>query len=311
VFGALGAVVIGVGLLAVAADQFVVGAARIAIIRRISPLVVGVVIIGFGTSTPELLVSVIAAVAGDAPVAVGNIVGSNIANLTILLGIGALIFPLAVESKTVRREAPLAVAATVLFAVLVQSGMTWWEGLILVAGMAAIVVLLMRGGNRDPLSDETDEFVDAPSHRLSTETIRCVLGLIGTVAGAQLLLGGALDLAALAGLDDGFVGATLIAVGTSLPELVTVIQSARRREGDLILGNLLGSNIFNALAVGGMVGLVGSGAAVGSSLAVVASGMAVAAAVLAWLLMTTGRAVSRWEGAGLVAVYPIALLLLA
>lgn len=310
-FGALAAVVIGVGLLAVAADQFVIGAARIALIRRISPLVVGVVIIGFGTSTPELLVSVIAAVAGDAPVAVGNIVGSNIANLTLLLGLGALILPLAVQSKTVRREAPLTVAATVLFAVLVQSGLAWWEGLILVTAMAANITLLMRGGDRDALSEETGEFVDAPSHRLSTEAIRCGLGLIGTVAGAQLLLGGALDLAALAGLDDGFVGATLIAVGTSLPELVTVIQSARRREGDLILGNLLGSNIFNALAVGGMVGLVGSGAAVGSSLAVVASGMAVAAAALAWLLMKTGRAVSRWEGAGLVAAYPIALLFLA
>ncbi|MFP5331999.1 MAG: sodium:calcium antiporter [Acidimicrobiia bacterium] len=304
-------VLAGVGLLAYAADQFVIGAARIALIRKISPLAVGVVIVGFGTSSPELLVSVFAASSGDAPVAIGNIVGSNIANLTLLLGIGALIFPLAVESKTVRREAPLTVVATLAFAVTVQGGVSLWEGLVLLAAMAAVIGFVMRNGKGDPLAAETDEFADARTHRLSTETIRTVLGLIGTLGGAQLLLGGALDLAALAGLDDGFVGATLVAVGTSLPELVTVIQSARRREGDLILGNLLGSNIFNALAVGGLVGLFGRGAAVGSSLAVVASGMAIGAAFVAWLLMKTGRTVSRWEGAGLVAVYPLAVFLLA
>ncbi|MDX1449450.1 MAG: sodium:calcium antiporter [Acidimicrobiia bacterium] len=308
---ALISVAIGVALLAYAADQFVIGAARIALLKRISPLTVGVVIVGFGTSSPELLVSVIAAIGGDAPVAVGNIVGSNIANLTLLLGVGALILPLLVESKTVRREAPMTVAAMVAFGLAVQSGIAVWEGLLLVAAMAGVIVFLMRGSARDPLGAEATEFADAHQHRLSTEAIRTGLGLIGTLAGAQLLLNGALDLAALAGLDDGFVGATLVAVGTSLPELVTVIQSARRNEGALILGNLLGSNIFNALAVGGMVGIVGTGAAVGASLALVASAMAVGAAALAWLLMRTGHTVSRWEGAGLVAIYPVAVLLLA
>lgn len=301
----------GVALLAYAADQFVIGAARVALLKKISPLAVGVVIVGFGTSSPELLVSVIAAAGGDAPVAVGNIVGSNIANLTLLLGIGALILPLAVESKTVRREAPITVGATVAFALVVQSGVAWWEGLILLAAMLVVIALVMRNGSKDPLGIEADEFVDGHAHRLSTEALRTGLGLVGTLFGAQLLLGGALDLAALAGLDDGFVGATLVAVGTSLPELVTVIQSARRNEGDLILGNLLGSNIFNALAVGGLVGLFGSGAAVGAPLALVASTLAIAAAVLAWLLMKTGTTVTRWEGAGLVAVYPLAVLLLA
>lgn len=305
-------VAIGVALLAYAADQFIIGAARIALLRKISPLAVGVVIVGFGTSSPELLVSVIAALGGDAPVAVGNIVGSNIANLTLLLGVGALILPLVVESKTVRREAPMTVAASVAFALAVQSGISWWEGLALIGAMAAVIVFVMRGGkNRDALAVETTEFADGHHHRLSTEAVRTGLGLVGTMAGAQLLLGGALDLAAIAGLDDGFVGATLVAVGTSLPELVTVIQSARRNEGDLILGNLLGSNIFNALAVGGMVGVVGTGAAVGSNLAVVAAGMAITAAAIAWLLMRTGHTVTRREGLALVAVYPVAVLLLA
>jgi cation:H+ antiporter len=307
---ALGAVVVGGLLLAVAADQFVIGAARIALLRRISPLAVGVVIVGFGTSAPELLVSVLAAVAGDTPIAVGNIVGSNIANLTLLLGIGAVLLPLTVASRTVRREAPLTVAATVVFALAVQSGIAIWEGAILLALMAAVIWRVMRTGNSDPLGIEADEFADAGSHNLKTEVGRTLLGLVGTLAGAQLLLSGALDLATLAGLSEGFVGATLVAVGTSLPELVTVVQSARRREGDLILGNLLGSNLFNALAVGGMVGVVGSGAAVGSKLSIVAAGIAVAVAALAWVMMRTGRTVSRLEGGLLVAIYPLIVLAL-
>ncbi len=307
---ALGAVGLGGVLLAFAADQFVIGAARIALLRRLSPLAVGVVIVGFGTSAPELLVSVLAATAGDMPIAVGNIVGSNIANLTLLLGLGAVLLPLTVASKTVRREAPLTVAATVAFGLAVQSGIAVWEGAVLLALMAAVIWRVMRTGSSDSLGAEADQFADAAAHNLRTEVIRTLLGLIGTLAGAQLLLTGALDLATLAGLSEGFVGATLVAVGTSLPELVTVVQSARRREGDLILGNLLGSNLFNALAVGGMVGTLGTGAAVGTKLSIVAAGIAVAVAGLAWMMMRTGRTVSRREGALLVAIYPLIVLAL-
>lgn len=309
-FGAIASVGLGIGLLAYAADQFVIGAARIAILRRISPLAVGVVIVGFGTSSPELLVSVLAAAAGDAPVAIGNIVGSNIANLTLLLGVGAVILPLSVSSTTVRREAPLTVIATVVLGLAIQSGIEMWEGLVLVLFMAGIIYLVMRAGPADPLEAEVTQFAGATEHRLSTEAVRTVLGLIGTLAGAQFLLGGALDLAALAGLSDGFVGATLVAVGTSLPELVTVIQSARRREGDLILGNLLGSNLFNALAVGGLVGVVGTGAAVDRTLSVIAPAIATGAAVVAWVVMKTGRTITRREGALLVAAYPLVVLAL-
>jgi cation:H+ antiporter len=307
---ALGAVALGGVLLAFAADQFVIGAARIALLRRISPLAVGVVIVGFGTSAPELLVSVLAAIAGNTPIAVGNIVGSNIANLTLLLGVGAVLLPLTVTSRTVRREAPLTVAATIAFALAVQSGIAMWEGAVLLALMATVIWRVMRTGGSDNLGFEADEFADAASHNLKTELGRTLLGLIGTLGGAQLFLTGALDLATLAGLSEGFVGATLVAVGTSLPELVTVVQSARRREGDLILGNLLGSNLFNALAVGGLVGIFGTGAAVGTKLSLVAAGIAVAVAGLAWALMRTGRTVSRLEGALLIAIYPLIVLAL-
>jgi len=294
----------GAALLAYAADQFVLGAARVALIARISPLVVGVVIIGFGTSSPELLVSAIAAAGGDPEIAVGNIVGSNIANLSLLLGVGAIIVPIAVASSTVRREAPITVAAMVLFLVLVQGGINLVEGIVLLVAMALALWQVTRGSKSgDPLGPEAEELADPTHHSMRVEVVRTVLGLIGTVAGAQLLLWGAVDLADRAGLGEGFVGATLVAVGTSLPELVTVVQSARRRETDLIVGNLLGSNLFNALAVGGVVGIIGAEGLDDATLTLVAAGAAVGVAALAALAMGTRRVVERWEGIALVVLY--------
>lgn len=302
----------GAALLAYAADQFVLGAARVALIARWSPLLVGVVIIGFGTSSPELLVSAIAAAGGDAEIAIGNIVGSNIANLSLLLGIGALIVPISVASTTVRREGPITVAAMAIFLVLVQGGINRVEGVVLVVSMAVALWLVARGSTKgDPLGPETEELADPSHHSMRVEVVRTVLGLIGTVAGAQLLLWGAIDLADRAGLGQGFVGATLVAVGTSLPELVTVVQSARRRETDLIVGNLLGSNLFNALGVGGVVGLIGAGGLDDARLTLVAAGAAVGVAVLAVGAMITRRAVERWEGIALVVVYAAIVPLLA
>jgi cation:H+ antiporter len=298
------ALLAGVVLLASAADQFVIGAARVALISRISPLVVGVVIIGFGTSCPELLVSAFAAAGGDAEIAVGNIVGSNIANLSLLLGVGALIVPIAVASSTVRREAPITVGAVVLFAVLVQGGLSRPDGVVLFAAMGFALWRVIRGSNEgDPLGPETEELADPSHHSMRREVVRTVIGLIGTIGGAQLLLWGAVDVADRAGLGEGFVGATLVAIGTSLPELVTVVQSARRRETDLIVGNLLGSNLFNALAVGGLVGLIGAPGFDAPSLTTVAAGAAVLVAVAATWAMTTGRQVQRWEGALLIGAY--------
>ncbi|HSJ91060.1 MAG TPA: calcium/sodium antiporter [Ilumatobacter sp.] len=294
----------GAVLLAYAADQFVLGAARVALISRISPMVVGVVIIGFGTSSPELLVSAIAAAGGDSEIAVGNIVGSNIANLSLLLGVGAIIVPITVLSSTVRREVPITVAAMVLFLIVVQGGVAWWEAIVLFAAMAAALWRVARGSKRDdPLGPEAEELADPSHHSMRIEILRTVLGLIGTVAGAQLLLWGAIDLADRAGLGAGFVGATLVAIGTSLPELVTVVQSARRRETDLIVGNLLGSNLFNALMVGGVIGLIGAPDLDDTRLTLVAAGAAVGVSLLAAGAMHTRRAVERWEGIALVVAY--------
>lgn len=294
----------GIAVLAWSADQFVLGAARVALIRKVPALLVGVVIVGFGTSAPELLVSALAAADGKAEVAIGNIVGSNIANLSLLLGIGAAIVPLAVASQTVKREAPLVVAAVVLFAIAVQGGgIGRIEGAVLILAMIAALAVVVRRSSKDPLGAEMVELAEPAAHRIGIESLRTVVGLIGTVASAQLLLWGALEIPRLADLSEGFVGATMVAIGTSLPELVTVIQSARRREPDLIVGNLLGSNLFNALAVGGVVGLIDTPPVDAPSLTAVAAIAAVLVAVAAFFAMVTRHTVTQREGIGLIVAY--------
>lgn len=307
------AIALGVALLAYAADQFVIGAARLARLADVSPIVVGVVVVGFGTSTPELLVSVISAAGGDLDVSVGNIVGSNLANLTLLLGVGALMCPLVVASSVIRRELPLALAGSVAFVVALYGGVERWEGAVLAGLMATAVGWLLRGALRargngsaaadDPLADEVDEFLDDGEVSASREIVRTVLGLLGTLAGAQALLWGATELADRAGLSGGFVGVTLVAVGTSLPELVTVIQSARRAEVDLILGNLLGSNLFNALLVGGAAFLIGPGDLVDTGLMRIASPVMLGATLIVAVFLRTGWKVSRTEGIALAVGY--------
>ena len=309
---ALLAVLVGIAVLAVAADQFVIGAARVALIKNVPSLVVGVVIIGFGTSAPEILVSALAALDEQPDVAVGNIIGSNIANLSLLLGIGAIIVPLAVDSRTVRREALMVVGAVVLFGVFVQGGgVSRVEGIILLVAMAAALFVITRTQTGDPLGPETAEFADATHHRFGPEVTRTVVGLVFTVAAGRLLLWGALDLADRAGLSAGFVGATLVSIGTSLPELVTVIQSARRSETDLIVGNLLGSNLFNALAAGGVVGIIGAPQFDDTSLTTIAATAAVVVAVAATVSMRTGLRVSRIEGGLLALAYVVIVPLIA
>ncbi len=310
------AIIAGVTALAWAADQFVLGAARVALIRNVPALVVGVVIVGFGTSAPELLVSALAVLDDNTAVAVGNVVGSNLANLTLLLGIGAVIVALTVESRTVRLEAPIVLVATIAFALAVQGGIQRWEGVLLAAGLVGSIIVISRAprrtsGEQDAIDDEVIELADAEHHRFGVEVARTVVGLVATVATAQLLLWGALRVADETGLSGGFVGVTLVAVGTSLPELVTVIQSARRRETDLIVGNLLGSNLFNALAVGGVIGILGAPALDDTTLTIVGVGAAIVAAVLATAAMATRRTVTRTEGIVLIVVYIATIPLLA
>jgi cation:H+ antiporter len=309
----IGLALAGLILLTFAADHLVLGAARLAGRLHISPVVVGVVVIGLGTSSPEFLVSGLAATQGDAGLGLGNLVGSNILNLTLILGAAALIAPVAVRSSVVRREAPLSVAAVALFALLLRLRVDALMGTILAVGTVVAVGLLVRLARETPdpaLGGEVSDFLDGkPRHRLPRETIRALLGLAGTIGGAQLLVTNAAEVAGRLGVSDVVIGFTLVALGTSLPELVTAVQAQRRGETDLLVGNLLGSNLFNSLAGGALVGLLTTRPGPGG----VAPALLVAMvfiSLLAWALLFRGYRVTRVEAGVLLIAYALTLPLL-
>jgi cation:H+ antiporter len=305
--------VLGLVVLTYASDQFVVGAARVARVLRLSPILIGAVVIGFGTSAPEMLVSGLAGAQGSLDIGVGNIIGSNVANLSLVLGIAALITPIVVRSPVLKREAPIALVATLVFAVVVQGGLAGGEavilGVVLVVGLGLIITGARRGD--EAFTAEVDGFLTETPPSLPRESVRTVVGLLVTLGSAQVLVVSATTIARELGLAEGFVGLTIVAIGTSLPELATAVQAARRAETDLIVGNLLGSNLFNAAAVGAVAALAGPGELDDPNLTGMAVVLMVGIAILATVFMTTGRRVARWEGGALLVIYAVAVPLLA
>jgi cation:H+ antiporter len=308
-------VVLGLAVLTYAADQFVVGAARLATVLRLSTVVIGAVVIGFGTSAPELLVSALAASQGSLDIAIGNIVGSNVANLTLVLGVAALATPIVVHSTVLKREAPLSLLAVIAFAIVVQNGLTAIEGVILatllVVSLTIIVWSSRREGGDEELGAEVEEFLAGGPPSTGKEVVRTLLGLLGTLGAAQLLVLSASTIATELGLSEGFIGLTVVAIGTSLPELATAVQAARKDETDLIIGNLLGSNLFNSAAVGATAAFAGAGQVADPTITGIGVALMVTVAVVATAFMITGKRVQRIEGAVLLAAYVATLPLLA
>ncbi len=325
----LALLLVGLAVLAKGADVFVIGAVRLAVVLRVSPLVVGAVVVGFGTGVPELLVSSLAASRGELDLAVGNVIGSNLANLTLVLGAAGLIARPEILPRVVRREAPLCLATVALLALLVQGGLTRWEGIALLGTLGLCVAIMLHGHEPSPppgsaeadrvadleeevgdlAEDGGGEFPGVVRTALSRQVAQVVAGLVATVAGAQILVVGAQHIASDLGLTGGFVGLTLVAVGTSLPELVTGIQSARRGETALLAGNVLGSNVFNCTAVAGTAALIGPGRLDDAGLTVVAATSMVCVAALAWLFLGLGGRLRRGESAVLLTIYGATLLL--
>ena len=265
---------------------------------------VGAVIVGFGTSAPELLVSGIAALNGDVSLGVGNVVGSNVANISLVLAAAALIAPIFVTRSVLVREAPLSLMAVLLFAFFTTNGFEVWEGIVLLVVLVAALSWIIFGGNAESV-EELPEVADGSVLSSLGTTFG---GLIGTLIGAQLMVWGALGIAEIAGLSGGFVGFTLVALGTSLPELVTAVAAARKGETELILGNLLGSNMFNSLAVGGVIALLGAGAIDDELLRTYGIVAMLLVAIVAWIFMVARQRVSKPEAIVLLAGYVVALM---
>ena len=244
--------VFGFVLLVWGADKFVAGASALARRLGVSPLLVGLTIVAFGTSAPELAVSLTAALQGANEIAVGNVVGSNIFNMLMVAGLSAVVCPLIMDRTLLRRDWPISLAAAVLLLVFIAPDLTISrvEGIILLAAFAVVLGIQIRAAlkNRDTLETEEDE-VAMPPLMIG---INIVLGLACIIIGGQLAVNGATGIARMFGLSETLIGLTIVAIGTSLPELVTSLVAARKGQNEIAMGNVIGSNLFNILFILGV-----------------------------------------------------------
>jgi cation:H+ antiporter len=252
------AVIVGFVFLVWGADRFVHGAAATARNLGISPMIIGLTIVGIGTSAPEILVSAIAAWQGNPALGVGNALGSNITNIALVLGTTALITPLMVKSETLRREYPVMFSIMLLALMLLIDGeMSRLDGLILMVGLGLMILWMVRLGLRrdhDPMEDEYER--EIPRVSTPKALLWLAFGLVLLLASSRALVWGAVNIAHAMGISDLIIGLTVVAVGTSLPELAASVISALRKEPDIAIGNVIGSNMFNLLAVLGLPGVI-------------------------------------------------------
>lgn len=290
------------------AEWMVRGAARLARHFGVSPLVAGLTIVAFGTSAPELVVGVLAAASDQGALAVGNVVGSNVVNIALILGLAAVITPLHVEMRLLSREIPFMVGASVLLVLLAFDGSIGrLDGGVLLAIFAVYSVLVVRAARREPesIEQEYDEFEEA-EHMVNHSPARAagltIVGLVVLVVGAHLLVDSAVFFARTFGISETTIGMTIVAIGTSLPELAVVFVAAVRKEADIALGNAVGSNIFNTLVIMGAASLTRPLPVAPSVLRFEMPAMVAVSAVLLPLAWSR-RKLGRWEGALLAAAY--------
>jgi cation:H+ antiporter len=308
------AVLGGFAILVWGADRFVAGAAATARNLGVSPLIIGLTIVGIGTSAPEILVSAMAAWQGNPALGVGNAVGSNIANIALVLGCTALISPLVVKSETLRREYPLMFIIMLLALLLVMDGvLSRLDGLILLTGLVVLLVWMVRLGLRrgyDPMSTEFSEEIPVLTTHLALLWLG--LGMVMLLASSRMLVWGAVNIAHAFGVSDLVIGLTIVALGTSLPELAASVMSARRGEPDIAIGNVIGSNMFNLLAVLGLPAVITPLKLEETVLYrdfPVMIGLSIALFIMAYGFKGHGR-INRWEGGLLVCGYLAYMLML-
>ncbi len=254
------ALILGLVLLVWSADRFVDGSAAVARYYHMPSLLIGMVIIGFGTSAPEMVVSAIASYQGNSGLALGNAYGSNITNIALILGITALIRPIMVHSQVLKKELPILLGITALtIGLLYDLELSRFDAVILLvvfAGLMAWSIIEGMKNGRDEFALEVDREIPAEKINLKSAVLSLVFGLLVLIASSRIFVWGAVNIAQLLGVSDIIIGLTIVAVGTSLPELASSVIAARKGESDLALGNILGSNLFNTLAVVGIAGSI-------------------------------------------------------
>ena len=303
------ALIAGLALLVWSADKFVDGAAATARYAGMPPLLIGMVIIGFGTSAPEMVVSALASMQGNPGLALGNAYGSNITNIALILGLTALISPIAVSSQVVRKEIPILLGITLLTGALLIDGHLG-RGDALILGGVFIVLLgwsIWTGikGKGDALDEDVNVEIDSEAMPLKKAIFWLIVGLVLLVGASRLLVWGAVTIAQAFGISDLVIGLTIVAVGTSLPELASSLMAIKKKEHDLALGNVLGSNLFNTLAVVGIAGTIhplAVGPEVFNRDMLVMAALTLSLFVIGYGFRGPGR-INRIEGAVLLACY--------
>lgn len=311
---------LGLITLVIGAELLVRGASRLAVSFGISPLVVGLTVVAFGTSAPEMAVSVGSALNGNPDIAIGNVVGSNIANVLLILGIAAVIAPLLVAEQIIRQEIPIMIGASVLLLVMALDGsINRIEAATLFGLVIAYTVFLVRQSRKGSAAMSEDFADDIPTSQWDShwtvQTSLVVAGLVMLVLGAGWLVDSAVVFARAFGVSDLVIGLTVVAVGTSMPEIATSIVAALRGQRDIAVGNVVGSNVFNICAVLGVTGLVApAGLPVSEAARHFDLWVMLAVAFACLPILITGREIARWEGIlflGYYAAYTAWLILAA
>ena len=306
----LGWVTLGLTMLYFGAEWLVKGSAEIAIKFGISPLVVGLTVVAFGTSAPELLVCLQANFHGKGDLAIGNIVGSNICNIAMVLGASAIIFPLSIHLQILKREMVILLATSLLFVGMIYDHqLSQVDGIILFIGIIAYVIFSVLQARRSPESDldetlsteEIEAVLKGGNQRLLIDVGLILLGIALLIIGSDRLVFGAEAIAIYFGVPDAIIALSLVAFGTSLPELATGVMASWRKQGDIVVGNAIGSCIFNILAVGGLTAAISP--IITTELNWIDLTVMVGTAAASWIMMRSDRSISRIEGAIMLAAY--------
>jgi cation:H+ antiporter len=298
-------ILLGVVVLTAGAEILVRGASNIGLRCGLTPLVVGLTIVAFGTSAPELAVAIYAAIQGSGDLVAGNVVGSNIFNIAVILGVAAIIRNVGVHLQVLRWDMPVMLLASILFTIFLYTGgaIVRWEAAILFIALVTYTTIAVRMEQHEEIDCEITELPGEKAlHRpLLIPIAQLIAGIVGLVLGSNILVDHAVSLARLWNVSDAVIGLTIVAVGTSLPELATSVVAALKKETDMAVGNIVGSNIFNMLSIPGIAGLAAPIAWGGLRMIDLAFMLGLSIVLLP--LMRTGFAIKRWEGILLVAAY--------
>ena len=294
----------GLVIMLLGAEGLVRGASALALRIGISPLVVGLTVVAFGTSSPELVVSIGSAIDGNSDIAIGNVIGSNISNIALILGITALINPIKVNVLLIKREIPIMIGVTVVFLLFFYDlSLSRLEGILLFAGIIVYTVVSYKLSKNEKRETELEFEKEIPkaTGNLLKSILMVFFGLIFLALGSKLFVDGAIEVALMLNISQVIIGLTIVAVGTSLPELITSVVAAIKKEGDIAIGNVVGSNIFNLLSILGLTAIIYPITA--ESISILDLGMFSLTALIMLPLSRTGFILNRIEGAILIGIY--------